>query len=138
MSIVRAASLLLLAGPAAASAQSMNAEAFYKRALALKAKGPLALMSRELKPVVNEAKAAGLKARTMRLAAAAAGRNPRYCPPEGSKRLGTKEFLDGMAAIPAAERARIDMTEAMTRILVRKFPCPRLVERSDADENGRE
>jgi hypothetical protein len=138
MSIVRVASLLLLAVPAAASAQSMNAEAFYKRALALKAEGPMALMSRELKPVVNEAKAAGLKARAMRLAAAAAGHRPRYCPPKGSKRLGTTEFLDGMGAIPAVERARIDMTEAMTRILASKFPCPRLVERPDTHENGRE
>lgn len=138
---MRAAGLLLIAAiacPEAVNAQSMNAEAFYKKALALKAKGPMALMSRELKPVVNEAKAAGLKARANRLAASAAGRNPRYCPPKGSKRLGTDEFMSGMAAIPAAERARIDMTEAMTRILVRKHPCPRLVERSDADQNGRE
>ena len=138
---MRVAGVLLFAAiacPGAAHAQSMNAETFYKKALALKAKGPMALMSRELKPVVNEAKAAGLKARAQRLAAAAAGRNPRYCPPEGSKRLGTEEFMSGMAAIPAAERARIDMTEAMTRILVRKHPCPRLVERAHANQNGRE
>ena len=138
MSLLRVASLLLLAVPAAASAQSMNAQSFYTKALVLKAKGPLALMSRDLKPMVNEAKAAGLKARTSRLAAVAAGKQPRYCPPKGSKRLGTEEFLDGMAAIPAAERTKIDMAEAMTRILVRKFPCPRLVERPDADQNGRE
>jgi hypothetical protein len=114
---------LLTAVPGAANAQSMNAEAFYKKALALKAKGPFAIMSRELKPLVKEAKAAGLKARATRLAATAAGRNPRYCPPEGSKRLGHKEFLKGMGAIPFAERVRIDMTEAMTRVLVAKFPC---------------
>lgn len=129
MSIVRIASLLLLAVPAAASAQSMNAEVFFKRAQALKAKGALALMSRDLKPVVNEAKAAGLKARATRLAAVFAGRTPRYCPPHGSKRLGNEEFLDGMAAIPAAERARIDMTEAITRLLVRKHPCAGLAQR---------
>ena len=116
---------LLTAVPGAANAQSMNAEAFYKKALALKAKGPLAIMSRELKPLVREAKAAGLKARAARLAAQAAGRTPRYCPPEGSKRLGHKEFLNGMGAIPFAERVRIDMTEAMTRVLVAKFPCTR-------------
>lgn len=83
----------------------------------------MALMSRDLRPIVNEAKAAGLKARATRLAAVAAGLKPRYCPPEGSKRLGNEEFLHGMGAIPALERARIDMTEAMTRILIRKFPC---------------
>lgn len=117
------ASSMLCVIPAAASAQSMNAEIFYKRAMALKAKGPMALMSRELRPVIREAKAAGLKVRATRLAAVAAGGKPRYCPPEDKKRLGTEEFLHGMAAIPATERAVIDMTEAMTRILVRKFPC---------------
>ena len=113
--------LILL--PAPAAAQSMNAEIFLKRAQALKAKGPLALVSRDLRPIINEAKAAGLKARATRLAALKEGRTPRYCPPKGSKRLGNDEFLAGMAAIPAAERMRIDLTEAMTRILVRKVPC---------------
>ena len=125
MSKIRVASLLLIAMPAAAPAQSMNADTFYKRAVALKAKGPMALMSRDLRPVIKEAKAAGLRARALRLAALAAGHRPRYCPPEGSKRLGNEEFLSAMGAIPRVERAAIDMTEAMTRILIRKFPCSR-------------
>ena len=41
MSIARFAPLLLFVLPAAASAQSMNAEIFYKKAAALAAKGPL-------------------------------------------------------------------------------------------------
>jgi SLT domain-containing protein len=122
--MLRIAALILVAVPATAPAQSMNAEQFFKRATALKKKGPLAMMSRDLKPIIAEAKAAGLKARATRLATVAAGRRPRYCPPEGSGRLGTEEFLKGMAAIPLAERIKIDMTEAMTRILVRKHPCP--------------
>lgn len=118
--------LALMAVPGAASAQSMNAELFYKRALALKAKGTIAaMMSRDLKPLIREARAAGLKARAARLKATAAGKKPRYCPPEGSKRLGHKEFLEGMGRIPLAERMKIDMTEAMTRVLIAKFPCSR-------------
>jgi len=31
--------------------------------------------------------------------------------------------MERLAAIPAAERARIDMTEATIRILATKFPC---------------
>ena len=119
----RLIALIMLAIPAAASAQGMNADHFYRRAMVLKAKGPMALMSRDLRPLIREAKAAGLKARATRLAAVAAGLKPRYCPPEGSKRVGNEEFLHGMGAIPVLERARIDMTEAMTRILIRKFPC---------------
>ena len=115
----------VLSFPEAANAQSMNAEAFFRKAQTLKAKGAMALMSRDLRPMIKEAKLAGMKARATRLAAVAAGRTPRYCPPKGSKRLANDEFMAGMAAIPLAERLRIDLTEAMTRILVRKFPCPR-------------
>ncbi|MEO5809528.1 MAG: hypothetical protein ABIR51_05640, partial [Sphingomicrobium sp.] len=73
MSKFRVASLLLLVVPAAAPAQTMNAEAFYKRAMALKAKGPMALMSSDLQPVIREVRAAGLRARALRLAALAEG-----------------------------------------------------------------
>ena len=59
--LVRVASLILIAIPSAASAQSMNAEQFFKKAMALKKKGPMALMSRDLNPIVAEAKAAGLE-----------------------------------------------------------------------------
>ena len=124
---MRLASLAVLAAvmsPAAAHAQSMNAELFYKRAMALKAKGPIAaLVSRDLKPLVAEARAAGLKARANRVAASAKGLKPRYCPPNGSKRLGHDEFLDGMGRIPSVERVKIDMLEAMNRVMAMKFPC---------------
>ena len=51
--------------------------------------------------------------------------NAALLPAQGSKRLGTEEFMAGMAAIPLAERLRIDLTEAITRIMVRKYPCAR-------------
>ena len=124
MSLVRFAPVLLLALPAAASAQAMNAEVFHKKAVALQKKGPMALFSNDLKVVMNEGKAAGGKARESRLAALKAGQKPRYCPPQRAKNLGSDEYMKGLSAIPAAERARIDMTEATTRILARRFPCP--------------
>jgi hypothetical protein len=124
MSIIRVVPLVLFALPAAATAQSMNAETFYKKASVLQAKGPMALFSSDLKLVMNEGKAAAGKAREARLAAVRAGHKPRYCPPESSKGMNSDEYMKGIAAIPAAERARIDMTEATTRILARKFPCP--------------
>ena len=124
MSIVRLALLLLIAVPATASAQSMNAETFYKKARALEAKGPMALLSRDLKLVMNEGRASFAQARNARLAAIKAGQAPRYCPAAGNKGMGSDEYMKGLAQIPAAERARITMTEATTRILARKFPCP--------------
>jgi len=114
--------LLLVSAPAAA--QSMNAEAFYQRATALQKKGVMALFSRgEIKALTSEGQAAGAKARDQRLAAVKAGQKPRFCPPPGTVSIDSKEFMSRLSAIPAAERQRIDMTEATTRILTAKFPC---------------
>lgn len=126
MNRVRLLPLLLLAVPAAASAQSMNAETFNRRATALIKKGPMAIFSRgEIKTLMNEGQASGLKARNVQKATVAAGGKPRFCPPGKSVSMNSDEFMKGLAAIPAAERARIDMTEATTRILAARFPCPK-------------
>ena len=114
---------VLLFAAEAASAQSMNAEAFYQRASALQSKGFKALFSGDMKVLMAEGKAAGAKARELRLADVSAGRKPRYCPPNGPVSIGSDEFMKRLSAIPAADRQRIDMTEATTRILIAKFPC---------------
>ena len=116
-----AAGLLLM--PAVASAQSMNAQVFHQRATALEKKGMLALFSGDLKALMKEGKAAGAKARQQRLAAVAAGQKPRFCPPDQPVSITSNEFMKRLAAIPQAERSRIDMTEATGRILTQKFPC---------------
>ena len=123
MTLLVAAAAILL--PSIASAQSMNAEAFYKRSVALKAKGPLAFFSQgEIKVLMTEAQNAGKAARAARLAAAAAGQPPRACPPEKSK-MDADEFMQRLGAIPLVDRKRINMTEAMTRITIARFPCRR-------------
>ena len=116
--------LALVGAPlAAASAQGMNAETFHQRATKLQKKGAMAIFSRgEIKALMKEGQAAALRAREQRLATIKAGGKPRSCPPEGS-RMGSDEFMTRLAAIPATERARIDMTEATIRILARKYPC---------------
>ena len=117
-----AAGLLFL--PAVASGQSMNAQVFHNRATALQKKGPLAIFSRgEIKALMGEGQAAGKKAREQRLAAVAAGQKPRFCPPGGPVSISSDEFMKRLAAIPQAERSRIDLTEATVRILTQKFPC---------------
>jgi hypothetical protein len=121
---IAVASLLLV--PAAASAQSMNAEEFYRRATTLQKKGPMALFSRgEIKLLTNEGTAAGRRAREQRLAALQAGTRPRYCPPQDVQGMDSSEFLKRLGAIPEAERARIDMLEATNRLLASKYPCKR-------------
>ena len=115
-----AAAVLL---PTMASAQSMNAEVFYQKAAGLERKGMMAIFSKDVKVMLNVGKAAGETARSQRLAALQAKLKPRYCPPPGSQRIGSDEFMQRLAALPRAERLRIDMTEAMIRIMVAKFPC---------------
>ena len=109
--------------PAMASAQSMSAESFFQKAQALQRKGMMAMFSSDVKTLMKEAKAAGETARAQRLAAAKANLVPRYCPPPGSQRLSSDEFMQRLGAISRSERLRIDMTEAMIRVLAGKFPC---------------
>ncbi|MCY7280819.1 MAG: hypothetical protein LH610_07985 [Sphingomonas bacterium] len=121
LKFVTAVALLCL--PGVASAQSMNAEQFLKRANALKKKGPLALFSGgEVKTLMAEGQAAGKFAREGRQADLKAGRKPRFCP-EGGVKLNSDEFMTRLAAIPAPERSRINMGEASIRILAAKAPC---------------
>lgn len=108
----------------AARAQHMNADAFYQRAMKLKKKGALAMFSAgEVKVLVREAKAAGNLVKQTRVAAEKAGGKGRYCPPKGSKRLSSDEFLRELGAMPVAERKAIDLAEATTRMMVKRFPC---------------
>jgi hypothetical protein len=115
---------VLMSIPQMAAAQSMNAEQFYRRATALQKKGMLALFSGgEIKVLMAEGKASGAKARQQRLAAVSAGRRARYCPPGDVHGMDSNEFIKRLGDLPAADRTRIGMLEAMNRILAVKYPC---------------
>jgi hypothetical protein len=117
-----AAGLVFVAG--VASAQTMNAEQFHRRATALQKKGAMAVFSGgEIRSLMREGQAAAKKASEQRRADVSAGRKARFCPPTAKGSMGSNEFMQRLTAIPAAERARIDMTEATTRILASKYPC---------------
>lgn len=120
--LIAAIGLATAAGSAAA--QTMNAEVFHQRAAKLQAKGALAIFSGgEIKTLMREGQASG-KASVDRLRAdKAAGRPLRFCPPTGPAKMNSDEFMKRLSAIPQAERRRIDMTEATTRIMAAKFPC---------------
>ncbi len=110
------------AGPALA--QHMNADSFYQRAVALKKKGALAMFSAgEVRALMKEVKAAGTLVKQTRIAAEKAGGKGRYCPPKGSKRMSSDEYLKVLGAMPVAERKSIDLAEATTRMMEKKFPC---------------
>ena len=116
--------LATLAVATPAMAQQMNAEVFYQRATKLKGKGAMALFSMgEIKALMREGQAAGQASAARHKAAKAAGRPLAFCPPEGPQKMDDKEYMQRLGAIPQAERKRIDLTEATTRIMAAKFPC---------------
>jgi hypothetical protein len=102
-----------------------TAQNFLDRANRLKAKGPLALLDADYKRLKAEATAVGRSIGDDRIAAEKAGRPILYCSPKPRAKLGSYEFLDGLEAIPAAERQNIPLKAAMLRVLQKKYPCRR-------------
>ena len=113
-----------MATPAPASAPG-GAQNFLERAERLKAKGPLAFFDSDYGRLKAEATAVGVSIREDRIAAERAGKPILYCSPKPRAQLGNLEFIDGLEAIPAAERANMSLKDAMLRVLQRKYPCRR-------------
>jgi hypothetical protein len=116
--------LSLVAAPALAAPLG-SAQNFLDRANRLKAKGPLALFDSDYGRLKAEATAVGKSIGADRIAAERAGRPFLYCSPTPHAQLGSYEFIDGLDAIPAAERQRMSLKDAMIRVLQRKYPCKR-------------
>ena len=117
-----AASLALFAMPAMAAPPG-TAQNFLDRVNRLKAKGPLALFDGDYGRLKSEANAAGKAIGDDRIAMERAGKRPLYCSPRPRADLGQTEFLNGLQAIPAAQRQQLSLKDAMLRVLQRKYPC---------------
>jgi hypothetical protein len=115
---------LSIAAPAMAAAPG-TAQNFLDRANRLKAKGPLALFDSDYKRLKAEATAVGKSIGDDRIAAERAHKPVLYCSPTARAKLGSFEFIDGLEAIPPAERAGMSLKDAMIRILQKKYPCRR-------------
>ena len=102
-----------------------TAQNFLDRANRLKAKGPLAFFDSDYGRLKAEATAVGKSIGDDRIADERAGRPILYCSPTARAQLGRFEFIDGLAAIPAGERANMSLKQAMIRVLQRKYPCRR-------------
>ena len=102
---------------------AMTVAVFLQKAEALKARGMTAIFSSDIALLKNELKGAGGSLREERLAAQRAGRRPAYCPPERPA-IQPNELLAHFRAIPAPQRARMEVKDALRSLLVRKYPCP--------------
>jgi hypothetical protein len=104
------------------AAQAMDVATFLAKADALEKKGMLALMSSDYKLLRGEIQTQGAALRAERLAAVRARRKPAYCPPE-KQSLTAKEVLTAFRTIPVAQRARIEVKDALRALMARKYPC---------------
>jgi hypothetical protein len=113
---------LLLAVVPLSAANAMDVATFLAKADALQKKGMLALMSSDYKLLKNEIVAQSQVLRGERLAAERAHRRTAYCPPAKSD-LKSNEILAAFRTIPAAQRSRIQVRDALRALLARKYPC---------------
>ena len=116
--------ILSVSMPALAASPG-TAQNFLDRANRLKAKGPLAFFDADYSRLKAEATAVGKSIGSDRIAAEKAGKPILYCSPKPRAQLGSMEFIDGLEAIPAAERSSMTLKQAMLRVLQKKYPCGR-------------
>lgn len=117
------AGLWLAVVPGAAEAR-MRASLFLHKADALRARGPFALLSSDLKLLQAEAESAGDSLHDEQAARLAAHEPTPWCAPP-KKYLGPRELIVGLHAIAPTELERMDIKQAMQAILERNYPCPR-------------
>jgi hypothetical protein len=108
---------------AGAASAHMPADAFLKKADALRARGPIALLSPDLKRLQAAAENAGDELHKEHAAELAAGGRKDYCSP-ASTYLRPRELLQGLHAIPATKLEHMDIKQAMRAIFERNYPCP--------------
>jgi hypothetical protein len=102
-----------------------TAQNFLDRANRLKGKGPLAFFDSDYKRLKAEATAVGKAIGDERIAAEKARKPILYCSPSARAKLGSYEFIDGLEAIPAAQRQTMSLKAAMLVVLQKKYPCRR-------------
>ena len=114
--------VLLAASPVVAEPGDMSAAAFLGKADALRAKGPMALLSGDIKVLKAEGQAAGLAYRARLKADKSAGKPPHSCPPAKSK-INSTQVIEHLRAYPAAARTRTTMKAAIADLMVKTYPC---------------
>ena len=107
----------------ASSAAAMPVSTFLQKAQALKASGPLALLSSDYRLLKNELSSTMEALHSERLAAVHAGRPPAYCPTQQSGSMSVGEIVGAMNAVPPAARQSTDVKDAMRTHMARRFPC---------------
>jgi len=101
---------------------AMDVASFIAKADALERKGIRALFTSDYEILKAEIVTNSQILRNERLAAQRAGRRAAYCPPAKSG-LKSDEILAAFRTIPAPQRSRIAVKDALRALLARKYPC---------------
>lgn len=104
------------------AAHAMTVAVFLQKAEALKKRGPLALLSSDLGLLKTEVRTAAAALKAERETATRAGRSPAFCPPANVS-LSAEDVLNHMRSIPAAQRSRMEVRDAMRLYMARRYPC---------------
>jgi len=112
----------MVATPAMAAGGDMNVATFLAKAEVLMAKGPFALLSKDVKVLRAEGEAAS-DVYFARLGRERAQGNPSSCPPRKPKEPSNREFLKHLRSYPPAARAVTKMHVAMGDWFIRTYPC---------------
>ena len=116
------ATTVLAALPAHAAPGDMSAATFLAKADALKAKGPLALLSGDIGKLKAEAMAAGNAYREQYRADKAAGRPTQSCPPKGGS-INSNQLIAHLRTYAPAQRQRTTMKVAIADYMAKTYPC---------------
>ena len=108
-----------------AALQAMPVETFLQKAEALQQRGMMALVSSDYRLLRREVETATASLRAERQSAQRAGRPPAYCPPEQGGSLTSADILGHFRTIPPAQRARLQVRDALRTLLARRYPCRR-------------
>ena len=111
----------LAVAPAAAAPGDVNAQAFYAKAMSIKAKGAMALFSGDVKPMKSQMEDAAARVRAENLAAKARGM-PLYCPPTGLKG-GAGFVIETLGTVPESRRRQLTLVQAWLEAMIGRYPC---------------
>ena len=102
--------------------QAMTVAVFLQKAEALEARGMMALLSSDMSLLKGEVRGAATVLKAENATARRAGRMPAFCAPE-RVRMSSDELLAFFRSIPAAQRQRLEVRDAMRFYMARRFPC---------------
>ena len=119
-----AAAAVLIATPAWAAADDVNAESFYVAANELMGKGMRAMFDSRTRPMMAQFKAAATWVKTENAAATAKGA-PIYCVPPAARKKGTGalDIVARIGRLPQAQRNASTLRQAWRAVLIRDYPC---------------